>query len=641
MDKQIGKLISKITKYDESRLKQYFNTENLLVLHEMKLHADDLYYNTDKPSGFSDWQYDMLKETLLKRDPTYVVPVGVKIRHHENRATLPFWLGSMDKLKPDDDREIAQWIVNNKAKSYIIEDKLDGVSCLMTIKDGKLKLYTRGDGIVGADISYLAQYFSTLPRELSVTMNIRGELIMKKQVFENKYKGKYANPRNMVAGMVGAKTVRKGLKDIDFIAYEIVGDGIMMKPSKQLEYMDKLGFTTVRREIVPSFNIDSLMETMIRFKETSPYEIDGIIVQPDISYERNTTGNPDYAFAFKMRLTENLIQTRVIGVEWNVSKWGQLKPRVQIEPVSLGGTTIKWVTGFNAKFIVEESIGADAVIEVTRSGDVIPYIVKVLKRAVKPELPDISYHWNDTRVDIIADEMDNIMCVKLISDFFAKLGIKQLGERNVAKIYSSGLDTLLKIISATQEDFTHVEGFGDKMAEKVYTNIQNGLQNVSLSTVLGASGVFGFGLGQKKITALLVDFPDILSVYKKLSKEDLLVRILEIEGFSDKSAQKIVENVEWADRFITALKHFATFKTVAVEGDNLKNMKIVFTGFRDKVLEEEVEKRGGKIVSSVSKNTTILVVSALSKNPSGKLKKALDLGVKVVTKEEFITEYIK
>lgn len=633
--------INKISKYSDEELQSYFDKEDLRILHEIKIYTDDIYYNTGESSGLDDWQYDILKETLNRRDPGYVVPVGARIREHENRVTLPFWLGSMDKFKPEDAREIAQWIVSNQAPEYIIEDKLDGVSCLMIVKNGKIKLYTRGDGIIGADISYLAQYFDTIPKKLDADINVRGELIMNENVFKKKYAGEYANPRNMVAGRIGAKTVRAGLRDIEFIAYEVVGDGVMESPSAQLDYLDNLGFTTVRREIVKNFTVDSLMETLVRFKETSTFEIDGIIVQPNIPYERNVAGNPDYAFAFKMRLTGNLVEAKVVGVDWNISKWGQLKPRVEINPVQLGGVTITWATGFNAKFIMEESIGPGAIIEVTRSGDVIPYIVKVIKKADEPEMPEIPYKWNETGVDIYTEDFGNEMCIKLIASFFAKLGIKHVGEKNVGKMYDSGYDTLLKIISASKEDLTKVPSFGDRMAERTYDNIHNGLKNLSLPTVLGASGVFGFGLGRKKITTLMDDFPDILDVYNDMSKQQLLERVLQIEGFSDKSAQKIVDNVEWADKFITAMKFFATFKEKIIVGNKLKGMKVVFTGFRDKKLEEEVVARGGKVTTTVSRNTTILVVINKDGKPSGKMKKAIEFGVEVLDKEEFIRQYIK
>ena len=117
---------------------------------------------------------------------------------------------------------------------YIIEDKLDGVSCLMTSRDGVIKLYTRGDGIVGADISYLADYFITIPKNLSEDISVRGELIMNKKLFDKKYSKKYSNPRNLVAGMTGAKTIKKGIRDIQFIAYEMIDD-VTQNQSKKLK----------------------------------------------------------------------------------------------------------------------------------------------------------------------------------------------------------------------------------------------------------------------------------------------------------------------------------------------------------------------------------------------------------------------
>ena len=210
-------LLKKISKYSDNDLQKYFNTEKLDTLHKLKLYLDDIYYNTGQDSGLKDYQYDMLKETLDKRDPDYVVPVGARIREGENRVKLPYWLGSMDKFKPNSEQEIKRWLLDNKASQYNIEYKLDGVSCLLISTGGKIKLYTRGDGIVGADISYLAQYFKTIPK-LSKDIAVRGELIMPVKTFTNKYSDEYANPRNMVAGRVNAKEIRPGLSDIDFIA---------------------------------------------------------------------------------------------------------------------------------------------------------------------------------------------------------------------------------------------------------------------------------------------------------------------------------------------------------------------------------------------------------------------------------------
>ena len=686
--------ITKIYKYSEEELQLYSQTEDLTLLHNIKLYADDIYYNTGLSSGLEDWQYDIIKETLIKRDPNYIVPNGVRIRQHENRVQLPYWLGSMNKISaqsailyyykdieeqvrkdlgnntqqntitecmkemwkqlPESEKdnyrnkaiiefenELDIWNTKNRSSEYIIEDKLDGVSCLMVMTNGKIKLYTRGNGEVGADISYLAQYFKTIPKGIRETLNVRGELIMKEDVFKKKYNKDYANPRNMVAGRIGAKTIRKGLKDIDFIAYEIVNTGEMIKPSEQLEYLESLGFTTVRRKIVDNFTLESLMESLVLFKDTTPYEIDGIIVQSNTSYERNITGNPDYAFAFKMRMGENVVEVPVKNVYWNVSKWGKLKPRVEIHPVNLQGVTITFATGFNAKFIFDNSIGIGSIIKVTRSGDVIPYIVEVVRKAPHPEMPDIPYTWSESRVDIFTEEHKDEMRIKIIANFFTSLGIKQVGEQRVAKIYSAGYDSILKIIAASKQDLLEVHNFGPRMAEIVYNNIHEGLNNLSFPLVLGASGVFGIGLGSKKITSLFDNFPDILDVYKTMSKTELLERILQIEGYSDKTAQKIIDNIDQADNFIQAIKSFATFKEKIVVGENMKNMKVVFTGFRDKNLEKNVISRGGKIITNVSRNTSVLVVNTkIVDKPSGKMKKALDFEIKVLDKEEFIKEYI-
>jgi DNA ligase (NAD+) len=636
----MNKQINKISSFSEENLQKYLKTEPLSTLHGIKIFLDDIYYNTGDYSGFTDWQYDELKETLSIRDPGYVVPIGTKIRIGENRVELPYWLGSMDKFKPEDVEYIQSWVKTNKSTEYIIEDKLDGVSCLMIMTNGKIKLYTRGDGIVGADISPLAQYFGTIPKNTKTTISVRGELIMKKEIFDKKYSKDTANPRNMVAGRLNAKTTRKGLKDIDFVVYEMVGDGVMPTQSEQLKKIKKLGFTVVRHVIVDGINVDNLTETLISFKDTSPYEIDGIIVQPNKPYQRNTSANPEYGFAFKMRMSDNLSETTVINIDWNVSKWGQLKPRVQVEPVHLGGTTISWASGFNAKFIKNNKIGTGAVINITRSGDVIPYIVNVVKPAKEGQMPNIEYKWNKSGVDIYTEDHVEIRCVKLISSFFNNMGIKHVSEATVTKMYSHGFTSLLKIISATEEEFEEIDGFGKGLVKRTYKNIHSNLNDLSIPLVLGASGIFGFGMGKKKITKLFDGIPDIMVRYKKISSNQLLKEVLSVDGYSEKTAKKVVDNIQWADWFIEALKNYATFKTVQILSQEMKGNKYVMSGFRDKKLESDIIARGGKVTSSVSKNTSGVIVVSKTGKMTGKPLNAQRLGVPLYEKQEFIDEFI-
>src|SRR3990167_6943042 len=166
----------KLTDMTLKELQDYFRTEELSTLYKLKSEMDDRYHNTGD-AIIGDWGYDLLVNTLKERNPSYVPPVGAKIREAENRVKLPFWLGSADKITPTDQKELVRWVMVNPSGSFVVSDKLDGVSCLLVCKDGRVKLYTRGDGTIGADISYLTKYFGTIPDLTGKTINVRGELI--------------------------------------------------------------------------------------------------------------------------------------------------------------------------------------------------------------------------------------------------------------------------------------------------------------------------------------------------------------------------------------------------------------------------------------------------------------------------------
>ena len=633
--------INILKNYDYNEFKTYLESNTNQKLLELKSYFDNIYYNTDI-TGISDEKYDLIVDTIKTRDPDYHSTIGHTVREGENRVRLPYWLGSMDKIKPEDVNGITRWILKNPADKYIIETKLDGISTLFIFKNNEKKLYTRGDGIVGADISYLIEYINNIPNNLNSEIVVRGELIMKKRTFETKFSSNYANPRNMVAGRLGGKILREGIHDIDFIAYEIITEQEEESPSTQIKRLNSMGFTTVRNQIISTIEIKELINSLFLFKETSEYEIDGIIVQPDKEYIRNISGNPDYAFAFKMRFEENLKQTEVLEVDWNISKWGQLKPIVIIKPIQLGGVTNSKATGHNGKFIFDNNIGPGAIISITRSGDVIPYIVAVIQPATEPQMPDIPYKWDETRTNIFTETNGCEMCVKLLTSFFSSLGVKFVSESTIRKLHNNGYNNLFKILRATEDEISVIETFGKVSAKRIYNNIHNNLQNLSIPLVLGASGVFGFGLGKKRIETLFKDIPDILTIYKNISRDEMMERVLNVEGFAEKTALKIVDNLVWADKLIFLLSEFATFEKEIIENNNefIFSKKFVISGFRDKILENEIVRKGGKIVSSVSKNTDFLIVKNLNET-SSKIVKARELSICIIEVEEFKNTYLQ
>lgn len=645
------KVIKKLSKEDtpEAKMKVFLESMSLEELHKVKLQLDDLYYNLGE-SPVGDRMYDLLKETITKRDKSYSPPVGAKLREGENRTKLPYWMGSADKITPKESEQLKRWLKEHEAKEYVLSEKLDGVSALFERKDGQQKLYTRGDGKVGADISYLIPYTKTIPKDLKDDITVRAELIISKEKFkpykrQGDERGKlksgskdYKNPRNMVAGLVGAKTARHGLGIVDFVAYEVVGNS-MPKASKQLKKLKKLGFKVVKHKIVDKVNMKTLSDEFTKMKVESEYDIDGMIVQSNEAYDRNTCGNPDYMFAFKMLTGDAVHETEVKKVEWSVSKWGQLKPVVHVEPVRLDDITIKKATAHNAKYVEENKLGPGSIIKITRSKDVIPYIVDVVKKT-KAQMPNINYVWDENHVNISVTKAQSIMCVKLLASMFAKLGIKHVSEATVSKMYEDGLDNLMKILGADKKRLMKIPSFKERSAERIYDNLHAGFQDVKLSLVLGASGIFSFGVGRKRMDMLLLDYPNLLDMPDKYNKKEIKKKILSVEGFSDIMADKIVENLKNSKKFITKLSKYATFKEEKRVSSDMKGHKYVMTGFRDKKLEEDIAERGGKTTSSVSKNTTALIVAVKGAKLSGKSAKAESLGIPIYEKSEFVRKFI-
>ena len=644
-------IANKIKSYDLKHMLKYCQEEELSKLHSLKLYLDDLYYNTST-NIISDALYDVLKRLLIKRDPAYVPPVGAIIRSNQNKAKLPFYMGSLDKITPDEQKELDRWLEKNKCVELLVSDKLDGVSGTFICKNGKNKLFTRGDGETGSDISYLIQYIDTIPSVIN-DIAVKGELIIKKNVFNDKYykshssnkkengDKNYKNARSMIVGLIGSKTIKSGLCDIEFIAYEIVGDETMESPSTQLDKLKNIGFSIPVIETVKTSNkMDKLIKLHNKFKKKSEYDIDGIVIQCNTKYDRNTSGNPSYMFAFKINNEDNILPTEVLDIEWSVSAWGQIIPVAIIDPVELQGITIERVTVSNAGLMKQKMIGPGSIINVTRSKDVIPFIVSVEEKCDKLKYPDIEYEWDDNNVNlhVVNPKPETIveMNVKLFSRFFEKMGIKHVSNCTVTKLYTAGFNTLLKIIKATKEDLMKIAKFKEKSSTRIYDNIKNGLKNVTVQNLLGSSGIFGIGISRKKIVALMTDIPDILTANRK----NLMKRILEVEGFSEITSKKVINNLDEAVNFIDQISEYVNFQTDTRISDALVGKKFCFSGFRSKDLEQQIADRGGKVVTSVSKKTSGLIISNYDENTS-KVTKALNCSVKIYTKEEFIKCFIR
>ena len=606
-------------------------------LNKMMEYASDVYYNT-KQTIMTDSEYDIVKEFVENKFPKskMVNAIGAPVR--KDKVTLPYFMGSMDKIKPDTGA-IDKWKGKYKGP-YVISCKLDGVSGLYSTMNGEQKLYTRGDGKVGQDVSHLIKCLK-LPSQSNVV--IRGEFIIKKQLFEDKYSHKFANPRNFVSGIVNSKTVDKDkCADIDFVAYEVIAPEL--KPSEQMSMLKTLQVEVVQNLTVENVDNKYLSDMLVLWRNSYIYEMDGIICANDGVYKRKD-GNPDHAFAFKMILLEQIVETKVLDVLWAPSKDGYLKPRIQVEPIKIGGVKIEYATAFNADFVEKNKLGVGAVVKIIRSGDVIPYIMDVVEPATIVKMPDEKYVWNDTHIDIMLEnKSDNeIVINKVLTGFFTILGVKSVSTGNIQKIMNAGYTTIPAILKMTKDDFEKIDGFGKKLAEKVHSGIQEKVKEAPIVKIMSASNIFGHGMAGKKLEIVIDAYPDILVSFD--SKNEKIDKIANVKGMAKKTATAFVENIDEFLKFIdeTDLKYKLEVKEKEKpqydEQHPLFGKKIVMTGFRNEEFSEKMEKKyGAKMSSSVNSKTFVLLVKDVEET-TGKAEQARKLNIPIMTLEMFMEKY--
>jgi len=625
-----------------------YNVVSHLTIDELEktiVYASDKYFN--ETPIISDAIYDMIIDFLRLKNPKSKVlkNVGAPSKS-KDKVELPFYLGSMDKIKPPSNK-LQTWIDEYPAP-YIIGDKLDGVSALLVYQD-TMKLYTRGTATHGMDISILLNYIKVPSYEQILTLfpksqkgkmiAFRGELVISKAKFDKKWADSMKNSRNAVAGLVNSKTINPMLAhDTDFVVYQLVEPNYNY--SKQLDIIKKLEFKTVHVKTKDKLTFEMLSAYLLKRRSDSKYIIDGIIVTNDKLHSINTSGNPEHSFAFKDVLEDQKATTTVEMIEWNESKDGYLIPTIIISPVDVGGVTIKRVTGNNAKFIVDNMIGVGSKVEVIRSNDVIPKIEKVITK-VEPILPKgNNWKWSDTGVHIIStDKESSDMKIKSIYHFFSTLDTVGLGEKNIEKLYNAKYDTIEKILKLTKDDIVNIDGFKEKSADNTVKAIKKATTNIPLAKLMVASNKLGHGLGIKRAVDIISKYSDILNSkkYEKLSKKQFIEMIKEIEGFDEIISSMFVTNYTEFITFYNSIKSLVTIETKVkkASGTKLAEKKIVVSGFRDKELEERILNEGGTLSTTISKNTDILIIKDKSVSDTSKVIKAKELGVKIYTLDEF------
>ena len=613
------------------------------VIREANKQYHSLIDSNDKPL-LTDAEYDIIREFIEKKYPNSEIlnEVGAEV-NEKQKVTLPVNMPSMDKIKPDTNA-LENWKQKYNGP-YLLSCKLDGVSGLYYSMESQKKLYTRGNGTIGQDISYLLKKLNIPVMENVI---VRGEFIIKKSVFESKHKNDFANIRNMVAGIVNRKKLDNKIESVDFVAYEVISP--ILKPSEQMKFLETNGFNTVKNSFYTSIDNSLLSNKLVDWRKNYEYEIDGVIVSDDNIHKR-ISGNPDHSFAFKMVISDQVAETHVTDVIWSASKDGYLKPRVRINPVHIGGVKIEYATGFNGQFIERNKIGIGAIVQIVRSGDVIPYIKSVTTPAEEPKMPDEKYSWTSTHVDIMLVNKDDDITVleKQITLFFTTLDVAGLSSGNVKRLIEGGYNTISKILKLEKEDFLKIEGFKQKLAEKIYSGIKLKVEEASLSKLMVASGKMGRGLGEKKIKPILQQYPNILVSGE--TENEKIQMLLNIEGIGKENAKTFINNIPKFVQFLVEcdLKSKLDQKAVNIETETLEKQnkdhilfekKILITGFRDKELMKRLEEEFKVTFSSTISKDVFIVLVKNENEENAKIKKAKELSIPIVKLTDFISKFM-
>ena len=573
--------------------------------------ANEAYRNTDKLL-MTDEEYDRGIEELRRLAPNHPFLTQIGGEAVGKTINLPSKMASLDKIL--DAESLERWKKKVGASSYIISEKLDGISCLYCVKDGKKSMYLRGDGVKGVDVSGLLGLVKTTTHELDCM--VRGELIIRRADTPAGSIG-----RSLINGWVHRlETAAAELAAVRFVAYELVSPP--MNRRDQFTWLKDM-FELPWYRVVSSAGLrDNYLKDMLQTRRRdSQYATDGIVVA-DASTMGGVAGelkNPKDAIAFKMSLDDQKAETVITAIEWNLSRQGMLIPTILIEPVTIGDANIGRLSGHNAALVHREKLGPGARIIVRRSGDVIPTLDTVLTR-VEPSMPTVSWAWDDKNTHAMANGTPTKEAAsKALLHAFQVLEIDGAGPGLVDNLVEAGIDTLKKCIDSTDAAMG-VAGPG--RGPKLLAALRSAMDSVSIMRLMIASNMLPRGVGERKLKMLF----DVEADPAKWTFEGLS----NVNGWGSIGIQDLLNTIPdvltWCRQFSVS-SAYSPPSPVAAKGS------VVFTGVRDKELEGLATAAGWAISDTLTKKTTVLVTA--DGKESAKTKKATEYGIRIMKITEF------
>lgn len=639
------------------------------------------YYLNDNPS-ITDQEYDDYYSELLrleeaypelKREDSPTIRVGGEALSKFEKVEHKTPMLSFDDIFNEDEiiafDERIRKSINNP--TYTVEPKMDGLSGSLIYEKGLLvRVATRGNGLVGENITANGKTIKSIPLRLKkdIDIEVRGEIYMSKASFEKANKEReangealFANPRNAAAGSVrqlDSKITAK--RNLDFMAYFIPNpkDYGIKTQEESLKFLRELGFVTNYKLNTTASNAEEIIKdikALGEIRRSLPYEIDGVVLKVNNLEDEDRLGYtarvPRWGIAYKFPAEEVL--TTLKEIKFTVGRTGKITPNAIFSPVHVAGSLISKATLHNEDYCIAKDVRVGDTISIRKAGDVIPEVVRVLKErrnGTEKEFQMLEYcpicHTKIVRKDTEADYYcPNGMCparkIENIIHFASReaMNIDGLGESIIEDLYNENFITNITDIydiDKYEEELMNLEGYGKKKIDNLKGAIKNSKNN-SLERLIYGLGIRNVGAKTAKVLAKYYKTLDNLMT----ASYEELVNISDIGDIIAKSIINYFSN-EDNKNIITKLKQLGV-NTIYInnsgyeEKDEFKGKTFVLTGSlvnitRDKA-SEIIESLGGKVSSSVSSKTSIVVVGD---SPGSKYDKALALGIPIWQEDEFL-----
>ena len=628
--------------------------------------AASVYYQ-GKDEIMSNFEYDRMYDELsaLEKESGLVLAgsptqkVGYEVLSELPKQTHPSPMLSLDKTKQVD--ELSSWL---GSKEGILSWKMDGLTVVLTYENGELlNAVTRGNGVVGEVITNNAKVFKNLPVNIPFKgrMVLRGEAIITYSEFKKinallSEEEQYKNPRNLCSGSVRQLNNEITAKrNVELYAFTLVeAEGVDFKNSQQnkMEFMKEQGFQTVEYKVVTAKNIYETVEWFSEKVKTNDFPSDGLVLlYDDISYGESlgsTAKFPRNAIAFKW--ADETAKTKLTEVEWSASRTGLINPVAIFEPVELEGTTVSRASVHNISIVKELKLGIGDTIEVYKANMIIPQIAQNLTKSGSLEIPDkcpvcgekTSIH-KENDVEVLFCENPDCLAkkIKSISLFVSRdaMNIDGMSEATIEKFISKGflheLADLFKL-NRYKDEIISMDGFGEKSYEKLVKAAETA-KITTTAKFIYSLGIANIGLSNAKMVckAFSNDFEKI--------RHASIDELVEIDGVGEIIAESFVKFFanENNNHMVDDLLDIVTLEDEENDNANdMDGMNFVITGsvnhFSNRSeVKELIEGRGGKVTGSVTSKTKYLINNDSTSN-SSKNKKAKELGVQIITEDEFI-----